>query len=225
MKAIERLSIKIRLYRTSLSITQQEMATTLGLSLRTFQRIETGQSPIDMDIIYKICESYEIPFFDLVNPDIKAENLKEAQFFSDLETFKRENFFSDKTDLLDMKDLILDSLKKDPTKLTPIINLPEFENSPYYLYVSNLHFTIGNAKARSTGGLSDDKHRTVKTFKDASIMIKSWDIYLKNNYPAFKLISEHKTEKAQLKIMAYNFCDYVDSDKKEPIIFGAFELL
>ncbi len=201
------------------------MATTLGLSLRTFQRIETGQSPIDMDIIYKICESYEIPFFDLVNPSIKADDLKEAQFFSDLETFKRENYFSDKAELVEMKNLILDVLKKDPSKLTAVINLPEFENSPHNLFVSNLHFTIGNAKARSIGGLSEDKHRTVKTFKDASIMIKSWDIYLKNNYPGFKLISEHKTDKAQLKIMAYNFCDYVDSDKKEPILFGGFELL
>ena len=233
MNPVERLSIKIRLYRTSLNITQQEMATKLGLSLRTFQRIETCQSPIDMTIIYKICECYDIPFFDLVNPDIKREELADGNFFSSVEDFEKEDFFSDKPDFIALKDKVIDLVKKDPAKITMVSDLPEFENSPYYLYVCNLHFAVGNAKTRAITGLPDDKYRTLKTFKDASIMIKSWDICLKYKDPAFKLLSEHETDKAQLKIMGYSYFDFNEESmsegrglgKHEPLLFGAFQLL
>ncbi len=234
MKAIQRLSTKIRLYRTSLSITQQEMANTLGLSLRTFQRIETCQSPIDISVIYKICESYDIPFFDLVNPDIKPGDLRDAEFFSNLDTFKQESFLQEKSDFFAIKDQIIEYIRKDPAKLNMLSSVPEFENSPYYLYACNLHFAIGNAKTRAIAGLPDDKYRTLKTFKDASKMIKAWDIGLKYKFPAFKMTSDHETDKSQLKIMGYNFFDFgkMGEDKSqygtaetEPIIFGVFQLL
>ncbi len=233
MNAIERLSIKIRLYRTSLSITQQEMANTLGLSLRTFQRIETCQSPIDIAIVYRICESYDIPFYDLVNPNISTEDLEGSQFFTTEDDFKKEAFFQDKPDFVALRDKVLEIVKKDPAKITAVSELPEFENSPYYLYACNLHFAVGNAKTRAIAGLPDDKYRTLKTFKDASIMIKAWDISLKYRFPAFKLLSEHETDKAQLKIMGYSYFDFNEESmsegrglgKHEPILFGAFQLL
>tara|TARA_Y100000780_G_C13696099_1_gene423051 strand:- start:65589 stop:66278 length:690 start_codon:yes stop_codon:yes gene_type:complete len=229
VKALDRLSIKIRLYRTSLSVTQQEMANTLGLSLRTFQRIETGQSPIDMGIIYKICDSYDIPFFDLVNPDIKAEDLKDAHFYESLDQFTNQGFFEGKSDLLELKDRVIAAVKKDPAKINLVMDIPEFEKSPHHLFVSNLHFSIGNAKARSIASLPDDKYRTMKTYKNPEQLIKAWDICLKYNFPANKLVSEHKIDDLNLKVISYSFFEpngnIEDPTKNEPIVFGAFELL
>ena len=199
------------------------MADTLGLSLRTFQRLETNRSPIDINIIYKLCESYDIPLFDLINPDIKTDELPEARYYDNPYEMKKEEFFQNKTDLIELRNKVIEIAKENPQKLTKINELKEFEDSPYYLFVSNLYFTVGNAKARAVGGIPDDKFRTLKTFKDASKNIKSWDILLKYGFPAYTITSEHLMDNKHLSLKSYCFF-YANEESDEPFIFGAFEL-
>lgn len=207
------------------------MSNTLGLSLRTYQRIETCQSPIDIDLIYKICDSYDIPFNTLVNPEIQPNEIEGVKFFRDLNAFKEEDFLKNRTHLLEHKDHFFSFIRKDPVKMGHITSLPEFENASDPLFVSSLNFTIGNAKARAAAGMSDDKFRGIRTFKDPSLMIKTWDAALKYQFPAYKMLADHQIDnKPQFKTLKYNFVDFGKEEKGHncsdgPLVFGVIDFL
>lgn len=58
------------------NLTQEYIATELGLSIRAYSKIETGESKLTIDRLIKICEIIEVPFIKILQFDSK-------QLFSD----------------------------------------------------------------------------------------------------------------------------------------------
>lgn len=60
------VSVDIRALRRSEKLTQQELAEALGVSRNSIVRYENGESAISTRLIDKICNKFNVSFFDIV---------------------------------------------------------------------------------------------------------------------------------------------------------------
>jgi transcriptional regulator with XRE-family HTH domain len=67
----EKIGKRVREVRTSLELTQQDVAEKSGLGLNTVSRIERGQQGVNFENIARIANSLDIPFRDFC--DIESE--------------------------------------------------------------------------------------------------------------------------------------------------------
>lgn len=67
---------KLRKFR---KITQETMAETLHLSLRAYQKIESGQTKLDMDRLEQIAVILETSLIDLVNAKNRLETIQNKE--------------------------------------------------------------------------------------------------------------------------------------------------
>lgn len=55
---MEKIEIKLRRLRYEKGYTQEEIAMKLGISQATYSRLESGQSKLDVEMMYKIVKVY-----------------------------------------------------------------------------------------------------------------------------------------------------------------------
>jgi len=60
---------KIKKLRSSIGLTQEQMADRVHLSLKAWQKIENGITRLDLDRLNQIAEILEISLVDLINAD------------------------------------------------------------------------------------------------------------------------------------------------------------
>ncbi len=52
-------------------MTQSQLATFCDIDIRSIQRIEKGEQNLSIALLYSICESLEVPPYELLNANIK----------------------------------------------------------------------------------------------------------------------------------------------------------
>lgn len=65
--------IRLKIYRAGLGFTQQDVAKHLNLSLRTYQRLEQGTAPIELDKVYLLSDLFDISYEKLTEPKYNEE--------------------------------------------------------------------------------------------------------------------------------------------------------
>lgn len=80
MTISEQIGQRVREIRTSLGLTQQEVAEKAGLGLNTVSRIERGQQGVNFENIARIADSFDVPFRDFCDIESKTSDVrKEGQ--------------------------------------------------------------------------------------------------------------------------------------------------
>jgi transcriptional regulator with XRE-family HTH domain len=85
MTISEKIGERVREVRTSLELTQQEVAEKAGLGLNTISRIERGQQGVNFENIARIADSLDIPFRDFCDiegstPEIRKQGQLQSLF-------------------------------------------------------------------------------------------------------------------------------------------------
>jgi transcriptional regulator with XRE-family HTH domain len=80
-----RFLIRLKIYRSGKEVTQQAMADHLGISLRSYQRLEQGIVPLDAQYLPKICEILNISYKQLMEPKHRDKEFNKVSFYGSLE--------------------------------------------------------------------------------------------------------------------------------------------
>lgn len=59
---MEKIELKLKRLRYEKGYTQEEIAMKLGISQATYSRLESGQSKLDVEMMYKIVKVYGLDF-------------------------------------------------------------------------------------------------------------------------------------------------------------------
>lgn len=124
--------IQLRYHREASGLNQQELAEKLHISLSTYQRFETGQSTLSLDMIYQLAKMLDFSLDEIFSPESIIESLSNIKIIRESE----EQDFLNHPLVLNSK--ILELTQIDFTNgITEVTNHPILQNSPYYLMVTS----------------------------------------------------------------------------------------
>ncbi|MCR9203659.1 MAG: helix-turn-helix domain-containing protein [Halobacteriovoraceae bacterium] len=194
------LRIKIRFFRITRGLTQSEISSQLGLSLRTYQRLENGSGPLDVQTLMLISQIFNISFYELSNPEVKKEELQQVEFFRESEDLFAHADLSQETAIKIRK--LVKQTKLGQLPIEEIERLEEFRANPLPLFFTDLKKTMTNAAFRNSS--SSEFHTTLNHWKAS-------EFCLKNPYMGFHY-SHHYTVVLSPKDLP--------SSSQNPILFG-----
>lgn len=207
----EKLLVRIRLYRTGLSITQSELATKLGLSLRTYQRVEQGLAPLEVEVLYKLAEVFEIPYKELAGPNYKKSDIEGVQFFKSLADVK-EMSEDHKKDLTTLINSFYHAIEDEGIKVSELFRRPHFKNHPRPYYYSDAKWvwanktTIKNYDPTQKGRVSVTRNLT-----DYKFIIKIWEVCYEEPKQFFVCDAEYDIPEVGLKtVRTLNYFDLLE---------------
>ena len=67
IKTMEKIELKLKRLRYEKGYTQEEIAMKLGISQATYSRLESGQSKLDVEMMYKIVKVYGLDFKEFLS--------------------------------------------------------------------------------------------------------------------------------------------------------------
>jgi transcriptional regulator with XRE-family HTH domain len=125
---------KIRFFRRSKKLTQEQMAEKLNITPVAYSNIETGKSGVLMDRLEEIAKIMEVDLLDLLSLGEKNVIILHGDNSNsplNLNSFLQNVNFSEKTDfIIAQKDKELELLKEQNTYLKEMISLlKKTENS------------------------------------------------------------------------------------------------
>lgn len=206
-KTIDRILFKIRLYREANSVNQSDLAEALGIGLRSYQRIEAGETICDIEFLIRFCHYFKISFCKLTSPEMPVP-IEEQKLFIDHEEKDFEKFeLINRTNFINFSEQLHQKYKS----LDEIGNSPEFIHAPFKLVTFNSNKKyVNNLLAREMGSAKNK----FKTFENVSSLDKVIGIldnvhyhqpkYSKIN-PAFLI-----TKNFKFKFKAYNRHFFID---------------
>lgn len=167
------LRTKIRFFRISRGLTQCEISSKLGLSLRTYQRIENGSSPLDVQTLMAIADIFNLSFYEMSNPEVKLDELGDVEFFKDKASlFEHANL---QPEVSSQIRTLVKRTKQGEIPLEKIETLEEFKAVPVPLFFSDLKKTATNSAfqkiSQNTSG--DNFHTTIQHWKASEYCLKS----------------------------------------------------
>lgn len=199
---VARYVLKLKLYRELAGFSQNEMAEALGVSHRTYQRIEAGETVLDLEMILKVCAILKVElgnWLNLVSPE-KLDSVKVLDEISDEllsndEKILKENFF---------KLSNSDEMSSFPTQKL-------FKESPSVLFFSWNTRKIANDMAANLTRLENSTKITFGYSKPQNII--SYIDWLNIHRPAYTLIDPVGLKlKGNTKFYAYNYHAYKEGD-------------
>ena len=191
MEFSKRLQVKLRLARTAVNKTQQDIARDLAISLRTYQRLESGNAPLDMETLYKIARIHNLSFNSLTNPELGPDDCPRVSFFTD----EKDLYSHPQIDDESLKSIKRDILKPDSEKIRINNTILEknrlFQESSSPLFVSDIKTTVANRKLlHRTNGTLESPWDLSKNVTNLSNYMKAWEISLRDQLAGFFLLSE-----------------------------------
>lgn len=191
---IRRLQLKIRLARMAEKKTQQEVAKDLGVSLRTYQRLEAGKAPLDMETLYKISKSFQVDFLALTSPEFLQEDCKSFQFYSSDQEMLSIPEVDDESIIKIRKKIY--SPDEEIIKVQPETLVKEeiFQKNSTPLFVSDIKNTVANKSLLSQ--VEDNPSSPWDLTKEVvtlSSYIKAWEVTLREDLAGFLLTKEKAT--------------------------------
>ncbi|MCF8059746.1 MAG: helix-turn-helix domain-containing protein [Bacteriovoracaceae bacterium] len=222
MDAITRLKIKLRLIRQGLELTQEEVSSSLGISLRTFQRLESGQTPIDCATLYTFCSKYNIPFVELTRPDVTKDNCPNYTFFH-----SEKDFLShpevDEESFLKVREKVKPIIDKNPN-LIKTFNSSFFHSIETPLYVADLSMTVANNSLQKMSSITKESTwRTLSKWDNKIQRINAWDLCLMKGHIGF--FANSVLTNGSKKVSVRNFNWIIPSTISKPIIIGQLGLM
>ncbi len=204
MEPIQRLQIKIRLARIAAKKTQQEIAKNLGVSLRTYQRVEAGKAPLDVETLYKLAAIYQMSFLTLTSPEIKAEDCKGFKFYDCEKKLLSLPEVDDRL-LNKVVEHFTENPKSDDQVLrvssNSLITSPEFNHHEKPLFVSDVKTTMANKEllkqAEDTPASPWDLSKNLISL---GAYIKAWEVALREQFAGFLLEAERESGKVEKHI-------------------------
>lgn len=215
MESHELLSLKLRLARQGLNLTQQDVAKKIGVSLRTLQRVESGQTPIDVGTMYQFCENLGIDFLSLTKPDLTPEEVTNCDFFETEEEFlKHPKVNSNK--MLELKNSLL---LNDKETIQDIISRPKraaaFFETKTPLLIVDPQTTFANPQVNKLSPLyREAKWKTGAKFHKPFPFVNAWDICLRLGFKGFRVSNLIDIEK---KINLEKFYLMINPNPNNPL--------
>lgn len=142
MPEIRLLRQKIRFLRIARGLTQNQLAAQLGSSLRTYQRLENGTSPLDVQALMHLAHIFETSFYDLTNPFIEKSELSNVDIFKKPdELFEHSGLAGEEKNLIHK---VVEKTLQGQLELEKVEKLPSFKLSNLPIYFSDLKKTTIN---------------------------------------------------------------------------------
>lgn len=179
LKEFDKLLVRLRIYRMGKNLTQNEVAKKLDMSLRTFQRIEQGLAPLEVQVLHHLSKILEVPYEQLAGPYYTKKDLENVDFYSDLESIPESFLITEttKSEFLNLKESLFNSLEDRTLTITNLHKLPLFKNNSRAYYYSDQKWTWLNKVARGK-----DKQRpkgrisVMKNLSDFEFIVKLWEV-------------------------------------------------
>jgi transcriptional regulator with XRE-family HTH domain len=195
VEPIQRLQIKIRLARIAAKKTQSEIAKNLGVSLRTYQRLEAGKAPLDVETLYKLSALYQMSFLTLTSPEIQKEECHGIQFYS----CKKELFSRPEVDE-EILSKVVQHFTKDSqpdqgfrVSSNSLIRSPEFNHYSRPLFISDLKTTVANKELiKKTEESPSSPWEFSKNLVSLACYIKAIEVALREQFAGFLLEGQSK---------------------------------
>lgn len=175
-KQFEKLLVRVRVYRAGNGFTQSEMAKKLGLSLRTYQRVEQGIAPLDIETLYSLCEVFDIPYKNIAGPEYKKADLPNVQFYSNLSEVPNLD-----PKMVESFKGIIDGLYKgvneEKENLADLHKIKVFKDSSLPAYYSDPKWTWVNKSLRKDFDPSlKGRVSVMRNMSDFEFIIKVWEL-------------------------------------------------
>lgn len=207
-KGFEKLLVRIKVYRAGCGLTQSEMAKRLNLSLRTYQRVEQGVAPLDIETLYQMASIFNVSYKTIAGPEYTTADLPNVQFYSNLESIEGIN-----EDALQAFKSIIEtfdkSLEVDRVSLSDLHKLKEFKDSPYPMYYSDPKWTWCNKSLRKAYDPTQKGRVSVmRNMSDFVFIIKLWEICYESPNRNFLSKTIHESpELGKFEVSTLNFFD------------------
>jgi len=124
---ILRFILKLKLFRELANLSQIQIAEAVGVSHRTYQRIEAGESGLDLELVLKICAELKVDFYQWLNlksPE-KLDIVSVLDHISDNELTEDE---------LKVKEIFMNQL--DQQNISSFTSCHIFRNNPSIMFFS-----------------------------------------------------------------------------------------
>lgn len=181
---LQRILFKMRLYREIKLVSQSEAAEALGVGLRSYQRIEAGETICDIEFLLRFCHFFEINFDHLVSPSAPVpckyqkmfKSEKEVLEFKSLDVLNRVNFFK-----------IAEFFCAQNRPIDEIAQTSEFINFPEKLIIFNTQKKYFNNRVIERLKLNKSSGKTFSDCLDASGVVSILD-NLQYHMPKFSIV-------------------------------------
>lgn len=196
------VAIQIRHGRESKKIGQQELAMTLGIGLRTYQRIESGETIPTLDVLYSIAKMLEIKICELVNPSLVLNRLSNFRpfFVEEEHHFIDEKILASNIIALSTNQKLIHYLENN--QIENVMSLKEFFHSEYCLVVSCPRWTILNAKSKKALNTNLSKVATTSGHHCKKHLGEIWAVLLNENIKFFHTITWPEILKKKYKMLS-----------------------
>lgn len=182
---VNSIIIQIRHCRESRNLSQPEMAKALGIGLRTYQRIESGDTLLTIDVLYKLSSFLELPIEHLADPASHLPENDAYYGYEDLEHFlTNEDVQNSQIVELSNHPQFIKSLEEN--NLEQLTGIEEFYLSKYPLSVSDPKWTILNIVAQKKLKSHLARVPTYQGHQSQERLGKIWGIFVKENIKYFK---------------------------------------
>lgn len=199
---ISRLLVRLKIYRLGKQVTQEQLASDIGISIRTFQRLEQGLAPLEMSILYKICEALKVPYESLAGPTYTQEDIPNVFFFEKIDDIKIEQ---NPLQIQQAFEGTLTHLKNGTHQLANLYKAPVFNNNPLELFYSSPSFTWCNTSLRESSKPSSSvKILSVKSLSDYEFIIRLFEVCYKLDNPWFLSTTKHDQNGKKIKVTTLN---------------------
>lgn len=178
----------MRLARQGSGFTQQEVAKKVGVSLRTYQRLESGQTPLDVATLFQFSQALDVDFLGLTSPEIQPEQVQGCEFFKTEEEFLSHPKVN-KKDILKVKNEIIELVKNKPEELlSHQENFDVIYEVKTPLLLADAQTTVANSTLSELAPhFNESKWKTASKFSEPINFIKAINISLQHNFRGFKI--------------------------------------
>jgi len=216
-----RIIFKLRVNRQSQGLSQGQIAKLLKLSLRTYQRIESGAAPLEVHFLYKFCSITGTDFYHLTRPEIDHSDIPNAVFFKNERDFFNIPIVKEAR-LEQLIEVLYPKLLTE-SKINSIHCSDEFNGHNQKLLLINPNFTIANKALLDSGvGFKEAKWKTGATWINKQRILLAWDLCLSKKLPGFSITTHHKVKNQSFKTRSFN---YFFHNHPTPHLLGIYDLL
>ncbi len=203
-----RFLIRLKIYRSGRQITQQKMANELGISLRSYQRLEQGVVPLDAVHLEKICEMLKVSYEQLMDPCHKEEEFEKVKFYDSLnELIEAEGLHKELGTFSQTIGDLHKAVFEENLPITELSKHPSFVDSPAHLFYTTPSFSwVNPATVSSYDPSSPSKLSAVNNMDDLEDVIKVWE-HCYEHKNAWYTMRADTTHKGQTMII-YNACHF-----------------
>lgn len=204
-----RFLIRLKIYRAGLGHTQQDIAKYLDISLRTYQRVEQGMAPLEVEKVHKLCKLFDISYTKLTEPQYNEEENTHLSFFdshNELIQHLGEETRVPVEGLQKLNEVFLNNLFEG-------MNYPKLakesiftENSQNYFFSNPTFSWLNPALIKSFDPTSPVKVPVVKNVENLEEIIQVWELSQENKKKWY--ISKNDIKDPRGSMVSHAICHF-----------------